>query len=225
MLKSLVVKNAIGDCFAEVGSRKSGPWATEAEAVGKLILSDPPAFGFDLTTVRPGQTKNNGRRHKVVAFCGYGRAGKDESAKILARLTGLRYGGSLSWAGLPHMAQVLGLCPQEAWDTRHTRREEWKAHLDFYRKDDPSRLVRDLLGYADIVVGVRAGIELHHARHVDKLIDHAVWVHRPGTPADTTVTYTESDCDEVLVNAGNLKVLEATVLELADRLGLTTKIN
>lgn len=162
----------------------------------------------------------------VVMFAGYGRAGKDEAAKIYARLTGVRYTGSLSWVGLPHVAAVLGLCEQEAWETRHARREEWKRLLDEYRADNPARLIAASLRRGPIVVGVRDRTELLAAR-ARRLVRHVVWVERAGTPVDPTVTYTAADCTRVLVNpvpygespADGLLRLEHAVAEMAAEFG------
>lgn len=149
----------------------------------------------------------------TVALCGYGRAGKDTAGKVLWRKTPLRYTGSLSWAGLPYMAECLGLCPQEAWDTRHQRREEWKRRLDEFRADDATRLIRMSLAIGQIVVGIRAKEELQAARAAG-ILDHVVWVHREGAEVDTTVTYSWRDCDTVLFNNRGLEEFDTAIDDL-----------
>ena len=138
----------------------------------------------------------------TIAFCGFGRAGKDTAGRLLWRKTLLRYSGSLSWAGLPHMAEVLGMCPQDAWETRHKNRELWKAELDKFRAEDATKLIRLSLAQGQIVVGIRAKEELAAAKAAG-LLTHTVWVHKRGTPVDPTVTYTWRDCDTVLFNNRN----------------------
>ena len=158
-------------------------------------------------------------RLPTIAFCGFGRAGKDTAGKILWRKTPLTYSGSLSWAGLPYMADRLGLCQQDAWETRHDRRDEWKRMLDEFRADDATKLIRMSLALGQIVVGIRAKEELAAARAAG-ILDHVVWVHRAGTPVDSTVTYTWRDCDQVLFNNRGIREFEYQVDDLIEFLKL-----
>lgn len=158
-------------------------------------------------------------RLPTIAFCGYGRAGKDTAGKILWRKTPLKYSGSLSWAGLPYMSDRLGLCPQDAWESRHERREEWKRMLDEFRADDATKLIRMSLALGQIVVGIRAKEELEAARAAG-LLDAVVWVHRAGTPPDGTVTYTWRDCDLVLFNNGSVPAFDGQIDDLIEFLKL-----
>lgn len=79
---------------------------------------------------------------KKIVLCGFGRAGKDTGAMYLAKITGLRYGGSFSWAGLTYMAGVLNLHPMEAWERRHEDRARWKKELDHLRTLDQTHLAK-----------------------------------------------------------------------------------
>lgn len=138
-----------------------------------------------------------------VLFCGYGRAGKDTGAMHLAKVTGLRYAGSFSWAALPHMARFLNQHPCQAWEQRHQNREIWKAELDRLRESDQCYLARKVLETGDVAAGLRDKKEIDAVR-AEKLFNHIVWVHRPGTSVDPTVTYTARDCDSVILNNGGL---------------------
>lgn len=155
----------------------------------------------------------------TLAFCGYGRHGKDEAAYALHRQTYLHYDGSLSWAALPYMAERLGMPMQMAWERRHDNRELWRKCLDELRADDPTKLVRMSLEGATIVVGIRAKAELVSVREAG-LIDHFVWVDRPGFGVDPTVEYGPEDCDCVLGNTGSLEDLDSSVRRLALELRL-----
>ena len=84
----------------------------------------------------------------MIAFCGYGRSGKDTSAYIFAKLTGLKYAGSLSWIHKEIVAAKLDIPDQLAWDTRHEIREDWKSILESYSGDDPAKLVRNSLKFS-----------------------------------------------------------------------------
>ena len=139
----------------------------------------------------------------TVAFCGWGRAGKDEAGMFLYQNSSMIYHGSLSWVGLPVVAARLKLPQQVAWETRHLRRMEWFEILNEYRKDDPTRLVRDSLRRGDIVVGLRSKDELLACKK-QGLMTHTVWIERPGIPPDPTVTYDKGDCDHVVANDGDL---------------------
>jgi len=149
-----------------------------------------------------------------IVFVGYGRAGKDEAAHYLSKLTTLRYAGSFSWAALPHMASLLGEHPQYAWDHRHENRQLWKYELDRLRLIDQCYLARLVLQQGDVTAGIRDKAELDAVK-AEKLFDHIVWVSRPGTPIDSTVTFGSEDCDWVLHNNGPLKDFWAALRRVA----------
>jgi hypothetical protein len=151
---------------------------------------------------------------KKILFCGYGRAGKDEAAIFLGRITQLSYAGSFSWAGLPHMAKVLGLHPCQAWEQRHKDRQFWKDELDKLRLTDQCYLARLVVASGDIAAGLRDKIEIDAVR-AEGLFDRFVWIDRPGTPKDPTVTYGPEDCDETIVNDGSLEQYHAKLFEWA----------
>lgn len=138
-----------------------------------------------------------------LLFAGYGRAGKDEAAAYIAKITGLRYAGSFSWAALPYVAARLGLHPQVAWETRHTMRKQWYDYCNDLRASDPTILARLVLAQGDVTAGLRDKVELEACKAA-RLFDHIVWIDRPGTEVDPTVTFGPQDCDEVLFNDGSL---------------------
>jgi hypothetical protein len=142
----------------------------------------------------------------MIAFCGYGRSGKDTSAYMFSKITGIPYAGSISWMHKEIVAAKLGIPDQLAWDTRHEIREDWKRILEEYRGDDPAKLIRTCLKFSPIVCGARTFLELQAALQ-EGLIKIAVWVDRPGIAKDPTVTYTSSNCTHVLNNAGDLREL------------------
>ncbi|NOS67798.1 MAG: hypothetical protein HOO67_05555 [Candidatus Peribacteraceae bacterium] len=138
-----------------------------------------------------------------ILFTGYGRAGKDEAASLVSKITGLRYAGSFSWAALPYVAARLGLHPQVAWETRHNMRQIWYDYCNDLRAADPTILARMVLQQGDITAGLRDGEELRACKAA-KLFDEIVWIHRPGTPVDPTVTFGPGDCDSIITNRGTL---------------------
>lgn len=142
-----------------------------------------------ITTESQTIPENTPYRVKVL-FVGWGRAGKDEAAQFAERHLGLRYGGSTSWAAKEDVAKALGVHPQIAYDQRHQNRQFWKDHCDWLRRDDPALLVKRCLNDGEITAGCRDKVELYA---VAPLFDLIVWVDRPGTPEDFTVTFTVDD--------------------------------
>jgi hypothetical protein len=151
---------------------------------------------------------------ETILFCGYGRAGKDEAASTLGRITHLPYAGSYSWAVLPLVAKSLGLHPQVAWETRAANRQYWYEFCNDLRKDDAAKLSRMVLLQGKVAAGLRDKVELE-ATKAAGLFNRIVWIDRPGTPVDPTVTFGPEDCDEVLLNIGDLKCFHVLLFEWA----------
>lgn len=152
--------------------------------------------------------------YKKILFVGDGRAGKDEAAIFLGRITQLRYAGSSSWAALPHMARVLGVHPCQAWEERHKNRQLWFQELNFMRTTDQCFLARILVRDGDISAGLRDKAEIDAVK-AERLFDRIIWVDRPGNPKDPTVTFGPEDCDEVIVNDGDLAQYHAKLFTWA----------
>lgn len=151
-----------------------------------------------------------------ILFCGYGRSGKDHGAMVLAKITGLRYAGSFSWAALTYMSHRLGVHPCQAWEQRHQNREIWKRELDHLRELDQCFLAREVLKTGDIAAGLRDKKEIDAVRAA-KLFNHIIWIDRPGTPVDNTVTYGPADCDDIIWNDGTLEDYHETLIRWAYR--------
>jgi hypothetical protein len=151
-----------------------------------------------------------------ILFVGWGRAGKDEAASYLAKITGLRYAGSFSWAALPYMAARLGIHPQLAWETRHQNRELWKQYCDELRVVDQTLLARMALQSGDICAGLRDQIELDAVKAAG-LFDKIIWIERPGIPEDSTVTFKRDDpaINFSIANDSSLEFFKANLRTLA----------
>lgn len=158
-------------------------------------------------------------RKPVLAFCGWGRAGKDTCAEWFRDHTPLKFAGGCSYTILPLVAEARGESLEYAWETRHQNRQWWYEFCNEYRKHDPARLVRDCLAHSDIVCGIRDGFELK-AVVAEGLTDLTIWVNKPGTEKDTTVTYEEKDCDISISNSGSIEDLHRKLERLAISLGL-----
>lgn len=162
--------------------------------------------------------RKSARTVPVVAFCGYGRAGKDEAAIQLASVSEAVYGSSISRIMLPVMSSLLAKEPAEAWRERHMDRQLWRDAIDEFRcQEGFAAPVKMLLSRSDIVVGIRARPELL-ACVEDKVVDHLVWVDRPDTEIDPTVEYTREEIVElggtVIVNDGSKEALKDKVQQL-----------
>lgn len=158
-----------------------------------------------------------------VLFVGYGRAGKDEAASYLSTISPLRYAGSFSWAGLPHMAKFLSLHPQVAWETRHQRRQEWKDELDRLRLVDQCFLARRVLEQGEVTAGLRDRLEIDAVK-AERLFDHIVWIERPGILIDPTVTFTRDDATALIINDGSLSDFHAKIRRWARVAGIPLNI-
>jgi len=142
----------------------------------------------------------------VLAFCGHGRHGKDQSAEFLAAFSDVKYGGSVSWYVLPLVAHAMEMPVDVCWRTRHDNRNFWREFCDALRWDDPAILVRMVLSDSDVVAGIRAKAELWTAwgeGHIDQL----VWVDRPGFPKDPTLQYEFSDLTHLPSGTRNVRGL------------------
>lgn len=156
----------------------------------------------------------------TIAVCGYGRSGKDTAGEFLGRITGLKFAGSTSWIGLPHMAEVLQTAEQLAWERRHENRQRWKDELDAYRLQDPARLIREGLERGCIITGIRDKIELLAA--VDEgLLTHTIWIESNRVPVDSTVTFAKENCDWVILNNDAIHDFHEALTEWAIARNLT----
>jgi len=160
----------------------------------------------------------------VIAFCGYGRAGKDTGAEWFRDHTALVFKGGCSWTARVYMAerltQDLGrlVTVDEAYARRHEDRMKWYTYMNEYRKDDPARLIRDCLTHSEIICGIRDRAELLAARE-EGLLDLIIWVDRD-VPVDPTVTYTVDDCDIIIRNHRSVMAYYSKLWQLARSLGL-----
>jgi hypothetical protein len=142
-----------------------------------------------------------------ILVLGWGRSGKDAAGAFFNDHLGLRYCGSTSWSALPLLAEHWGRPDQLVWEERHQNRQLWKDTLDEFRKGDPTLLIRRALlrdPRGRVVTGVRDRCEVLAAKE-QKMFKHVLWIERPGTPPDPTVTFDASDCTDFVRNDGSLR--------------------
>lgn len=152
----------------------------------------------------------------VVAYNGYSRAGKDTAAEYIGGITKGRvlYAGSSSWRGMPIMAHMVGISPEQLYAERHEHRDFMIAAFHAIRGDDYSFLVRLALGASDLVVGVRGRLELDELVRSRTVLLNA-WIDNPRVPKDKTVEYGQDDCDLSIHNHGSLFDFYARVYRFA----------
>ena len=141
-------------------------------------------------------------RIPVLALCGYGRAGKDYSAKYICAVTRMIYGGSTSSNVVPIVATALKQPVKEAFEERHNNRMFWFEFCNALRAEDPTLLARLNLGGGDMVIGIRSELELH-ACVASGVVDYTVWIDNPRAECDPTVEYGPEDCHLTLSNCGS----------------------
>lgn len=141
-----------------------------------------------------------------LLIVGPGRHGKDYLGYIFSQLSHLRYWGSTSWAALPYIAEMLGVCPQLAWETRHANRTFWRDACRALRRNDVLFLVKETLRNADIVVGIRDAAEMEACSTIFEFI---IWVDARGRipETDPTLDIGPEQCDLVIDNNGSKEAL------------------
>ncbi len=142
-----------------------------------------------------------------LLIVGHGRSGKDTALEYLAFVTNLTNAGTTSKYLAKYVAVELGIPGAEAYANRHESaemRERWKRIGDKIRKDDPALLIKEALKFGDITGGVRDILEIQAAR-AENLVDLIIWVQNDRVPKDTTVTFTERDCDIIIPNNWSLQ--------------------
>jgi hypothetical protein len=158
----------------------------------------------------------------AVAIIGPGHCGKDTAADIISRLTGFRFLGSTSWHVKEFVAHRMGINAMTAWETRRTRRKDWRRHVDSYREGDPARIVREMVSDgAAIITGIRTHPELSESLD-DGLIGPVIWISRDNSP-DPTNELTTRDADHTVFNTGTIEDLKDKLRVLLADIGLYGK--
>lgn len=158
-------------------------------------------------------------RLKRILIVGNGRAGKDTACEYLAKVTQLRFAGTTSIYLAKYVAARLGVSDEEAYKTRHLNRNFWHRVGNEIRRQDPGRLIRESLQNAEIVGGIRDLEEIAVCKR-EHLIDLIVWIENKRVPRDSTVTFSEKDCDIVIQNHWTLEDFSQRLLRFARFAGL-----
>ena len=205
------------------------------EIGGTLIGSVHGNFSPVEITTEKFQPLNVNKPHstvrKKVLFVGWGRTGKDEAAQFAELHLGLRYGGSFSWHAKDDVAKAMGVHPMTAWETRHQHRKFWYDECNKIRAVNITELAERALATGDICAGLRDKPELK-AVFDKNLFDEVVWIERPGTPEDFTVTFTRQDVinssnagtfGSIIYNNGTLEEYHRSIIRLFNRIDQPVK--
>lgn len=153
----------------------------------------------------------------TVAFCGYGRSGKDTAGLRLGRVSHLAYGGSTAEMVLPLIAYALNQDRETAWRERSEHRKFWFEFCNELRRDDPTLMAKMALSRGEIVTGIRALPEYQACRE-NRIIHHAVWIQNSRVEPEPTVEFSAEDCDITLPNDLGIAELHEAVDDLAREL-------
>ena len=141
-----------------------------------------------------------------LSISGYGEHGKDELAKILKRISILKYTKSTSAYVKDEMFEYMKKLGfqykdvEECYDDRINHREKWARFIDDFNEEDPARLYKRCLKDQDILTGVRRKHEFEAVKALD-VIDICIWVERKNFHKnDTTQTYGPELCDMIILN-------------------------
>lgn len=98
-------------------------------------------------------------------------------------------------------------------------RNRWHRVGKEVRKKDPGLLLRESLASAEIVGGIRDRAEMVVCRK-ERLVDLIVWIANDRVPSDSTVQFSERDCDVTVPNHWSLEEFYRRLLQLARFAGL-----
>lgn len=153
-----------------------------------------------------------------LLILGHSRHGKDTAARILERLTGMRWISSSEAACervvYPALRDVYGYTgPAECFADRHNHRIEWRDLITAYNTPDKSRLCREILAESDCYVGMRCHLEYAASRH---LFGAVLWIDASKRlPADPSMSI-ERDCSMITVdNNGSETALRQQLSDIA----------
>jgi hypothetical protein len=90
------------------------------------------------------------------------------------------------------------------------------------RENDPAALVRELLPDTDLVVGVRAIVEIDAVIY-ERMLDVIFWVDNPNVPEDPTLEFGPERADAVVMNRWGLPEYRRRWRVIARSLGLGKK--
>lgn len=160
---------------------------------------------------------------------GHARHGKDTVARMICGWALTHTDDELKFVSsslfcaervvIPYLEKrgILYESVQQCYDDRHNWRGFWYDAICEYCKDDPARVVRELLAENDIYVGLRQRAEFFAARNL-RLFDHVIWVEDPRKLLEPSNSMNLEPwmADFHIVNSGDFDYLAARVAEVME---------
>lgn len=165
------------------------------------------------------------KRKPTILIIGHGRHGKDTVAAMISTGTDLIFRSSSEFCAeyvvYPKLPGYINW--QSCYMDRANHRNTWFNAIAEYNTPDKTRLARELLGIADIYVGMR-NIAEYTACMEAKLFDYVIWVDasdrvRPEPFSSFTIPYDSRTMIKV-DNSGDLNWLSAGVNRVLKGLGI-----
>jgi hypothetical protein len=145
-----------------------------------------------------------------LLILGAAQSGKDTIAEYLSEKYKMRYlSTSIYIAKHIIMPAFSGRYSDfnACYSDRINNREGWASLINEYCKDDPSRIMKEVLLISDIYCGLRSSDQFSDSFD-NELYDLSIWVERPGyTESSNSMTIKKEDADFIIMNDKNLSDL------------------
>jgi dephospho-CoA kinase len=160
-----------------------------------------------------------------LLIIGHARHGKDSLAEILNEHFGLKFiSSSQACADIfiyDTLKEKYGYkTPEECYEDRMNRRQEWYEMICEYNKDDKARLAKEILKYNNTYVGMRDSSEIKECLK-QGLFDLVIWVEaskRLPMESSNSFNITPSDADIIVDNNGTYEEFKEKTLRLGSLL-------
>jgi dephospho-CoA kinase len=156
-----------------------------------------------------------------LLIVGHMRHGKDTLAEILNEHFGLKFiSSSQACADIfiyDTLKEKYGYkTPEECYQDRMNRRQEWYEMICDYNKEDKARLAKEILKYNNTYVGMRDSSEIKECLK-QGLFDLVIWVDagkRLPQEDSNSFNITPADADIIIENNGTYEEFKEKALRL-----------
>lgn len=156
-----------------------------------------------------------------LLIIGPARHGKDSLAEILNKHYGLKFiSSSQACADIfiyDELKEKYGYkTPEECFEDRMNRRQEWYELICGYNKDDKAKLAKEILKYNNTYVGMRDSAEIKECLK-QGLFDLVIWVDASKRlPMESSNSFNISllDADVIIDNNGTYEEFKEKALRL-----------
>ena len=161
----------------------------------------------------------------IIMAVGPGRSGKDTFCDFFEKTFVCKNVGTCSKYLAKYVAEDMGLTEETAYANRHASDEIrciWKAKGDEVRKDDPGKIIKEMIDAGEDSLNIVCGgprdlVEIEACRK-EKLVDLIVWIKRD-VKIDPTLKFDECHTDITVLNNGTLEEFYEKLMNLGLALG------